>query len=77
MRITLAVGRPEDEQRDHDDPAAHPQQAREDAAGDADRDEARLEPEDRAASPGGGRRRSSVVGAAPSNGHDISVYGSS
>ena len=49
VRIALPVGGPEDEQRDHDDPAAHPEQSREDAAGDADRDEARLEPEDRPA----------------------------
>ena len=37
--------------------AADPEQPREDAAGDPDRDEARLEPEDRRGDPGGVRRR--------------------
>ena len=52
MRVPLAVGGPEHEERNHDDAAADAEQAGEEPAGDPDRDEARLEPEQRTPDPG-------------------------
>ena len=76
LGVALRHARPEDEQRDHDDAAADAEQAGEDAAGDSDRDQLRIEPEQERVSPRGHGGRRCVRADLPGDGHDLSGFAS-